>query len=262
MPAENGRTWRIEPLVSIRGDNTQLFEFAPARRATRLEIQWKFTGDKTSWRYVYRTRRWFINLAINAVSQHVCASLPSLSTSRDFLCICTFPSRKMVFRIIPRRRKSIVGNLFYFTRFFLNLQVQKKCMCALWIRNLSLSSVRERNKILRVTVKTASVSAGMRCDVLWSSSFRWFLFSRISGRAKMFHRGAGLPPVPHWLRQQKHGKRFQFGVCLTHADDALFGHYYRCYIHRFFSSYMPVGDREDLSLDMENPSKDGRLQYI
>lgn len=89
-------------------------------------------------------------------------------------------------------------------------------------------------KTLWVVVKIANVSTGMLYGVFWSSSFRWSLFSRISGRAKMFHRGAGSPPLSHWLRQQKHGKRFQFGVCLTHANDALFGHYYRCYIHWFF----------------------------
>lgn len=64
-----------------------------------------------------------------------------------------------------------------------------------------LSSVCETNKTvmtffscletLRVIVKIASVSAGMCYGVLWSSSFRWSLFSRISGRAKMFYRGVG-----------------------------------------------------------------------
>jgi len=105
--------------------------------------------------------------------------------------------------------------------------------------------------ILRVCIEIASVSASVRCiGELWSSSFRWFLFSWISGWAKMFHRGAGSPPPSHRLRQQKRGKRFQFGVCLTRADDTLFGHYYRCYIHRFFAvTYMPASDREDLSRD-------------
>lgn len=174
----------------------------------------------------------------HAVSPH-CArrSLPSLSISPGFRMHVYSPFAK----IVPDNSLSSWKSIeFYFTDYsFLNL-----ILGFIIFRSLLLVKQTRRfchfllrSKILRVIVKIASVSAGVRYNsigMLWSLSFRWFLFSRISGRAKMFHRGAGSPPVPHWLRQQKHGKQFQFGVCPTHADDALFGHYYRCYIHRFF----------------------------
>lgn len=105
MPAKSGRTWRIEPpLVSIRGDNTQLFEFAPARRATRLEIQWKFTGNKTSWRYVYRAR------VVHQPRDHTVSPHRGgpfhLFQFRRISYACIFPSQKWS-RITPRLHRNL-----------------------------------------------------------------------------------------------------------------------------------------------------------
>lgn len=95
-------------------------------------------------------------------------------------------------------------------------------------------------KIARSSTRHNTTERGMQIGALWSSSFWWFLFSGISGRAKAFHRFR--PPLPHSVAPTKARKT----VSIRNAPDArarahtraradaLFGHYYRCYTHWFF----------------------------
>lgn len=98
-------------------------------------------------------------------------------------------------------------------------------------------------------------------DVLWSSSFRWSLFSRISGREKMFHRLAtrSRTGCANKSMENDFNSECAWRTRTTHCLDTIIA-----VTSIGFSSYMPVDSREDLSLDTENLSalKMVALQYM